>query len=118
MKTTKDMKLKTVWKLCIKMWDWIAEEIRAGSKFSVSSLKSQWCRMHGYELLSDCFFCDYSDRMFPGSQVVEDLCPHCPARAVAKTFTCQQSPHNYKRAPLSFHAKLHRMNKKRLAMKG
>lgn len=105
MKTTQGMRIATVWKLCIEMWDWIAERIRAGDRRDVDTLKDIWCEEHGYSLEVSCFFCDKA-----GFD-----CRACPAREIDTAFDCYvDSPYIYSERPLKFHAKLHRMNKKRL----
>lgn len=112
MKTTKGMRSATVWKLCIEMWDWIAERIRVGSTDSVETLKRQWCAKKGYDLYAKCFFCDWAKRHT--KRVL--FCSKCPGRNITKTFSCQALAYDYQHDPLKFRAKLHRMNTKRLKM--
>ena len=112
MKSTEGMTIDRVWELCIAMWDWVIERIVAGDKRPVDELKSVWCEEHGYELLSECFFCDADGSGSEGN------CSKCPAMVVDPTFCCWGvTPYNYAIHPLKFTAKLHAINKKRLAMK-
>ncbi len=107
MKTTKGMRVATVWKLCIEMWDWIAEMIRAGDERNIDDLKDVWCEQYGYELEMSCFFCDKA----------EGYCEQCQGTTIDPTFMCHgESTYHYYTDPLKFHAKLHRMNDKRLKM--
>lgn len=112
MKTTKGMKEATVWKLCIEMWDWIAEQIRAGSKRKIWELKDQWCGENGYTLENSCFFCDYQERHPKQGDGIS--CHGCPGYMIAPRFDCFDGAYSFVSEPLKFHAKLHRMNKERL----
>ncbi len=101
MKNTKGMRLTTVWKLCVEMWDWIAERIRAGDERSVGKLKRAWAESHGWGS-NCCFFCLAA----PGG------CTDCPGKKVTPRFHCMNTAYDYLCEPLKFHAKLHRMYKK------
>ncbi len=111
MKTTKGMQLKTVWKLCIEMWDWIAEQTNAKAAYpdgrlkDIGNLKTEWADDHGYKLQATCFFCDYAIKRGGG-------CKSCPGQSIEPRFGCGNKGYDYKMAPLKFHAKLHRMYKK------
>lgn len=119
MKSTKGMKITTVWKLCLEMWDWIAEKMRAGDEPDVEILKYIWAENHEYDIDLACFFCDYAIRRTPNPdnqplEVLINNCTLCPGRQVEKNFDCRARKHHWREEPLKFHAKLHRMNKKRL----
>ncbi len=113
MKTTKGMRVATVWKEQIRMWD---DTFKLGlTSENVKQLKVDWCEKNDYNLELDCFFCDVVIRKNRG---ILD-CDMCPGRKVSPRFHC--NPTNargirwYER-PIDFHAKLHRMNVKRLKM--
>ena len=114
MKTTKGMRVATVWKLCLEMWDWIVERILAGDERDVSELKLAWCKGHNFDLRAACFFCDYALRVSGERFLFEEACICCPGKAVSPRFDCQNEAYDWDYEPLRFHAKLHRMNKKRL----
>ena len=113
MKTTKGMKIATVWKLCLDMWDWIVYRIRAGDKRDVNELKLAWCKGRNFDLRAACFFCDYALLRTPSGDLSK-ACHLCPGVQVHKSFCCHRKEYFWFGSPLKFHAKLHRMNKKRL----
>lgn len=110
LKTTKGMRKATVWKLCLEMWDWIAEMIRAGDDRGIWGLKRAWLTEHGYAMENECFFCDWA--IADGKNCEND----CPGTVVDPRFRCDRTAYHYDDAPLKFHAKLHRMDKKRRQM--
>lgn len=114
MKTTQGMRVATVWKLCIEMWDWIEIKLRVDPHADIVDLKEQWCRDNGYTLQDDCFFCDVADKEMGSYEFWDERCHVCPAKKVAPQFECKDYRYAYRSRPLKFHAKLHRMNKKRL----
>lgn len=110
MKTTKGMRVATVWKLCLEMWDWIEEQIRNGTELTIQQLKYAWTSKHGYKLSHDCFFCDYDENY-------TKTCSACPARTIVPGFHCRRfGMCDWKENPRGFHAMLHDMNNKRLKM--
>ena len=119
MKTTKGMRVATVWKLCLEMWDWVAERILAGDSRDVEELKAVWCGEHEYDVELDCLFCDRSIRRWVAKNDFEGetmplVCDYCPGADVFVRFDCRQKGWHWKDNPLKFRAKLHRMNKKRI----
>jgi len=110
MRTTKGMRIATVWRLCIEMWEWIVERIEAGDERDIEKLKEAWLKEHGYKLYLDCFFCDYMKRNRDGS------CSPCPAVTIDPDFDCMSIVYDYYENPVKFLAKLHRMHKKFLKM--
>ena len=97
--------------LCLKQWDWIKAQIEAGSKLSVGTLKSRWCRENGFKgVPGNCFFCEYDS--------LGRDCVNCPGRLVDPEFhCCIQDEYHYYDNPLAFHAELVRLNKIRLGLK-
>ena len=102
------MDLETTWKNCLAMWKWIAEQIEAGDKRSVTMLKNAWIRKHGFEaIMYDCFFCDYV--ISKGTSCRDD----CPARLIDPDFNCRNPKYDFYDEPLAFNAKLVVLNKER-----
>ena len=111
----KRLTLDETWVLCLKMWKWIAKEVRADKKAgkdSVNALKQEWAEKHEFENIhQDCFFCEYAQRR----DGLQD-CRLCPAKRVDKDFHCMDA---YECCfccyPIAFYKKLLELNKIRLA---
>ena len=59
-----------------KMWNWIAEQYENGSTEEAYMLKEQYCRDHGYFIISnECFCCEYDNQV---ANNVCDGCKYCP----------------------------------------
>ncbi|MCK5609330.1 hypothetical protein KAR91_46080 [Candidatus Pacearchaeota archaeon] len=117
MKNTEGMRVATVWKLCLEMWD--DEELLSHCQVWIG--KSRWCRKKGYKIDDNCFFCDFARRTFFRKhkrpyREFEEACKYCPGRAVSPSFNCFNRAYRYNVFPRKFAVKLHRMNKKRLEM--
>lgn len=112
MRTTKGMRLPTIWKKCLEMWDWIVEQIKAGDTRSVAVLKNEWCYRNGWDLQYTCFFCDYAVRHSKCSMGY--YCHVCPGRMIDVLFQCTRDAYFWSEKPIKFRAELHRLNKKRL----
>ena len=95
--------LNQTWTLCLRMWKWIAKQVREGSKRSVEELKSQWLLDNGFVGVEDnCFFCD---------SVETCSCDDCPGRLVDPDFDCATFAHNYENRPEAFYKELLRLNR-------
>ena len=107
--------LDQTWVLCLKMWKWIAKEVRAGNSTNVDALKKEWCEKNGFaaiEIKYCCFFCEYDRR-----GICE--CDRCPARKIDKAFKCYvDSSYHYLEFPLKFYKTICQLNKIRLGKKG
>ena len=113
MKTTKGLKLDTVWDRCIAMAEFVAKwhEERG---LAPRLLKRMWLSANGYEpsdVYNLCLFCDYADRHTPDT--AQTICPRCPGRAVDKSFNCRIESYHWRYNPAAFANKLKKMNAKR-----
>ncbi len=105
----KRLNLNETWVLCLKMWKWIAKEVRAGNGKSVNMLKKEWLKKHEFEnVADDCFFCDYVT-------IRKRDCMICPAVKIDKNFYCSDSNHNWFYKPFTFYKTIVALNKIRLA---
>ena len=111
----KRMNLDESWKLCMSMWRWIAEQIRAGCEYSVDVLKEQWLKKHGYKIgkygeyiTGNCFFCTYI------TSCGKEECSFCPGKKVDGTFNCMRKDYDFFGRPIAFYNKLRSLNRKRL----
>ena len=107
------MTLNKTWRLCLSMWRWIAEQIRKYGYLSVSDLKKQWLREHGFKkdsIYNDCFFCEHGEGY-------SSICGLCPGRKVDPHFNCENFDYSYCYEPIAFYNKLRALNRKRLAKK-
>lgn len=60
-----------------KMWNWIADQYKAGSKKFVLDLKETFCFKNGIDdLINDCFCCDYASNY--SSDNCPPKCGKCP----------------------------------------
>ena len=101
------------WDLCLKQWDWVKAQIEAGSKLSVGTLKSRWCRENGFKDIGcKCFFCEYDKQLR-----IDSFCDNCPGKLVDPEFHCNNKEYHYEHKPLEFHAELVRLNNIRLGLK-
>ena len=114
----KKLTLDETWKLCLKMWKWIAETAKSWEPVEedvVEALKDAWLAQNwmGSKLDHDCFFCEYDEQRKHG-------CQSCPAKKVDRSFYCNQPYSNelcFWMRPVQFYAKLKQLNRKRLAKK-
>lgn len=117
----KRLTLDETWALCLKMWKWIAKEVRAANKaekpWDVSELKWDWCKKHRYRrLYYYCFFCEYVEkRKYKCCR--ENISLLCPPRKIDKDFNCQKKAYQFEKHPIKFYKKLVELNKIRLAKK-
>ncbi len=115
----KRLNLDQTWVLCLKMWKWIAKEVKAGKTRDVDGLKKEWLQKHGFRdiLAHDCFFCQYSN-----SRTKDMSCRLCPAKKTAgKEYHCNDPDALFpcfSTHPIAFYKKLLALNKIRLAKKG
>ncbi len=118
----KRLNLDETWVLCLAMWKWIAQQVRAaikaGKAWDVNNLKAKWCRKHGYSHIDWlCFFCEYILHNNRSSCKTSRISPHCPGRKVDKKFNCQNKEYQFENKPIAFYKKLLALNKIRLAKK-
>ncbi len=109
----KKLTLNETWKLCLKMWKWIAAESKKLPGSSTPALKIQWVCMNGFsvdEICGNCFFCEYDDEL-------NRTCEFCPGKKVDRSFDCCNSNYNYSSKPAAFYKELCRLNKIRSAKK-
>lgn len=60
-----------------KMWNWIADQYKEGSKRTVWDLKETFCFKNGIDdLINDCFCCDYASNYSSDNCTPE--CGKCP----------------------------------------
>ena len=111
-KTTRCMRIATVWVQCLKMW----KAVIYGTD------KTEWCDAHNYsDLFLSCFFCDYAvrrqEKLVDISSFTYGLrytCKFCPAKTVDPKFLCQNRKYHWAKHPDKFYTKLQDMNTKRL----
>lgn len=53
-----------------KMWNWIADQLENGVVEEVYQLKRRYCKENGFDLMNDCFCCEYNHHFHN--------CAHCP----------------------------------------
>lgn len=110
----KKLTLNQTWRLCLKMWKWIAKQIRDGSKLSVDKLKRKWLKTHTKDAITnDCYFCEY-DQLHSTKRDGPNGC-NCPGNRIEKDFGCMNSDYHFEHKPLKFYAKLLELDKKRKA---
>ena len=110
----KRLNLTETWILCLRMWKWIAEEIKKNPEGDPARLKCQWMKEHDFyvtvdgnifsDVRCDCFFCEYID-------VRELNCYNCPGYKVDKKFHCDNDDYSYYDHPIEFYKKLLALNK-------
>lgn len=121
----KRLTLDKTWDNCLRMWKWIAEQVKriknwdaysyAFQKNVIETLKRSWCKENGYnELEYDCFFCEFANSVYVRSFNCDD---NCPARKINKWFWCDNNSYHFTKEPLKFYAKLLALNKIRLSRK-
>ena len=101
----------------MKMWGWIAREIKENDTLDISELKETWLDANGYRdenIARACFFCDYAIKR-------KGCKKSCPALKInwknwIEEGCCDEKWH-YENKPLKFYAKLQALNRKRLAKK-
>ena len=105
--------LEKTWTLCLRMWRWIKDRVRAGDSRDVNELKWAWLYKHVYTREeypeNGCFFCDYDG-------VHGRYCSKCPGRLMQDNFHCNTvgvGP-TYHDDPAGFYLWLRRLNDKRL----
>ena len=118
----KRLTLDETWTLCLRMWKWIAGEVKKGSREDVDDLKAEWLEDNNFEdeyFANDCFFCGYVEERTGKTPYPDEggTCALCPAKKVAEFFGCCEDEYHYSGKPLAFYAKLVELNKKRLSKK-
>lgn len=115
MKRMRRLTLDETWTLCMKMWRWIAKQIRKDPLSDVEGLKEEWLDNNGWDRVSlsdECFFCEYN---YQHHKMGRDSCSKCPARMVDKSFghygCVIVDKWNYTTNPLAFYAKLQKLHK-------
>ena len=120
----KKLTLDETWVQCLEMWEWIAEQVKAGKVSccdaqSIADLKRKWLKKRRITrgIPYFCFFCEYSDAHGGGrwNDNDEEFCPACPARLVSRSFHCEsRKSYNWQDKPIAFYNKLVALNKKTL----
>ncbi len=120
----KRLTLDETWVLCLKMWKWIAKEVRVAIKaekeWNVDNLKAKWLRKHGFnpdKVEQECFFCEWGVLKEGRARTWYRYCPHCPAVKVDSDFGCSEPEYAHTERPTLFYKKLLALNKLRLAKK-
>ena len=109
----KKLTLDEAWDHCLRMWQWIAEQIENGSDVCVATLKHNWIDDHGmqdWDIFASCFFCQYDTEN-------KGECQKCPAFMVDSEFDCMKGEYRYCGKPIAFYNKIVELNKKRLEAK-
>lgn len=108
----KKLTLSETWRLCLKMWRWIAKERKLHPHSDVYRLKEKWMERHNLSgIYANCLFCEYISQRGMG-------CVQCPgARIGDKTFDCYHEDYSFSQKPIEFYEKLVELNKIRLAKK-
>lgn len=110
----KKLTLGKTWTLCLRMWKWIAEQIKENPTLPVNNLKWQWLERNGFnplEIFERCFFCQYA--------ILHNGCMNCdcPGKLVDMKFSCIDTRYDYEDEPIKFYQKLLSLNRKRLLKK-
>lgn len=105
------MTLNQTWKNCLRMWGWIDKVWTP--EMDVGKLKKEWLDKHkpGVVLNSNCFFCDYVDKL--GIRDEFEFCECCPGKLVNKRFNCFIPAYYYFSRPKKFYQKLLHLDTKR-----
>lgn len=108
----KKLSLDKTWFYCLKMWRWIARQIKAHPYSSVEVLKTKWLEKNGFKsVISGCFFCAYGTRW-------SAACLNCPAKKVDRDFHCfGHREYHYCKKPIAFLKEITRLNRIRLKHK-
>ena len=114
MKRMRRLTLDVTWTLCMKMWRWIAKQIRNGSERDIESLKADWLETHTKDWWIDnsCYFCERNEQQ--GGVSTLDCygdCQYCPGKLVDIKFSCGDDEYHYLNFPLAFYAKLQKLHK-------
>lgn len=59
-----------------KMWNWIAEHCDNKTSKDVGQLKMEYAEQNNFDLLNNCFCCEYSKQANGNDEV--GMCVHCP----------------------------------------
>ncbi len=109
--------LDRAWINCLRMWEWISENLPKGFKrfpasrkeTEIKLLKMEWLdenRFSNY-IQHDCFFCQYDS-------VHGNSCNSCPAKMIEKNFHCNSHrEYSHIRSPQEFYREITRLNSKR-----
>ncbi len=110
----KKLTLNETWRLCLKMWRWIAKQVKEGTKKSTDKLKLEWLKNNwaGKKLYGSCFFCEYLEK-HPKAGNACPSCPSCPAVMIDPKFSCMGTAYDYEGYPIKFYNKLVSLNRKR-----
>ncbi|MAF25285.1 hypothetical protein CL634_06885 [bacterium] len=102
----KKMSLEDTWYNCLKMWKWIAGQIKKDENLDVDVLKEKWLKKYKFSAVhANCFFCEYIAKR-------DDVfCRKCPGCKVDKEFDCRSVKYYYFHKPVAFYEKLVELNK-------
>ena len=105
--------LDKAWKNCLKMWEWITNNLPEGfseateeiKDFIIDHLKKDWLKDNNYKrnIEQNCFLCEYNSK-----QKENEDCENCPAILACPEhpFHCTDEEHNYAYEPILFYKEL------------
>ena len=112
--------LNRSWKNCLRMWEWISENLPQGfSRFNleekeevINKLKIKWLKNNQFTnvISQHCFFCEYDKHH-------NDDCSTCPACLVEPGFHCDDDLRSFRFKPIKFYIRILKLNIKRLETK-
>lgn len=105
------------WEECLRMWKWIAKEIKKPEHRGVADLKEDWCKRNGYsseQLVDSCFFCTWAETHLKKFHDNTELCTGCPGGKFDPDFNCMYTKYDYLNNPTGFYKKLKQLNRMRL----
>ena len=112
----KEYSLNDIWRLCLKMWKDIHNEVD-GYGILIHKSKIDWMEDNGFRFLTcNCFFCEWTKQT--GGDILGTKCPKCPGNMVSKSFHCEyRKGHKdelfYEEHPEKFYKKPLALDKKR-----
>ena len=108
--------LDRAWLNCLRMWEWISENLPDGfsessstmKETAINRLKRQWLWENKFTnpLPNDCFFCAYDKKY-------GNTCASCPARLVREEFHCANPPHHFAYNPVVFYHHITKLDLRR-----
>ena len=110
------LSLDKTWEECLLMWKWLSKKVIDDPYLNIDDLKKTYTDVKEYNILQDCFFCEYADRHLKETHELYPFphCTNCPGKKVYKDFNCLYYP-KYSTNPVEFYKMLVKLNRIRQA---
>ena len=108
----KRLSLDKTWEDCLLMWKWLSKKVTDDPHADIDDLKETYTDVKEYNLVQNCFFCEYADRHLKETDEMYPFtsCTNCPGKKVDKGFNCLEYP-KYNENPIEFYKLLVRLDK-------